>query len=555
MTEPVQPVLLVLMSAAGMLLLIGCANVASLLLARGVDRRWEFSIRTALGASRGRLVRQLLLENLLLALVAGGVGALGARFLVDGLVRILPESVAIAGSAALVALPPILMDARVLLFAALLSALTVLLFGLTPVLSASRLAQPQDALRSAAGRATADPGSRRAQSALVVAETALATVLLIGAGLMLRTVQHLVRSDPGFRAQNAAAMYIGPVEDLDNAARARFYHAAVEQARRVPGVIAAGLNDYILLQNEDDYQGMVPEGRPLVQESVAREEWRRLSPGYFAAMGIPLLSGRDFADADNAEAPSVAIVNQAMAHKYWPNENPVGKRLLITHGNYRWTPEKTIHWTEIVGVAGDERTVGVDREAKPMLYVPYHRAPRPVMGLFVRTEGDPRALLGAVQRAVWSVDRTRPVYSTVLLEELVADSIAVQRITLVIATALAAAALALTAIGIYGVLSYSTARRTREFGIRAALGAQPRNLLSTVLRDGLWKVFGGIALGAAVAAFAARALSSLLYGVAPTDAVTFACVAALLALVALLACWLPARRAMRVDPAVTLRYE
>jgi putative ABC transport system permease protein len=197
----------------------------------------------------------------------------------------------------------------------------------------------------------------------------------------------------------------------------------------------------------------------------------------------------------------------------------------------------------------------VDREAKPMLYVPYHRAPRPVMGLFVRTEGDPRALLGAVQRAVWSVDRTRPVYSTVLLEELVADSIAVQRITLVIATALAAAALALTAIGIYGVLSYSTARRTREFGIRAALGAQPRNLLSTVLRDGLWKVFGGIALGAAVAAFAARALSSLLYGVAPTDAVTFACVAALLALVALLACWLPARRAMRVDPAVTLRYE
>jgi putative ABC transport system permease protein len=463
--------------------------------------------------------------------------------------------VAIAGSAALVALPPIVMDAQVLLFAALLSALTVLFFGLTPVLSATRLAQPQDALRAAAGRATADPGSRRVQSALVVAETALATVLLIGAGLMLRTVHHLVRSDPGFRAQNAAAMYVGTVEDLEHAARARFYHAVVEQVRQVPGVLAAGLNDYILLQNEDDYQGLVLEGQPLAQASVSREEWRRLSPGYFEAMGIPFLSGRDFTEADTAEAPSVAIVNQAMARKYWPAENPVGKRILITHANYRWTPEKSIHWTEIVGVVGDERTVGVDREAKAMFYVPFHRAPRPVMGLFVRTEGDPRASLGGIQRAVWSVDRTRPIYGTVLLEELVADSIAVQRITFAIAAALAAAAMVLTAIGIFGVLSYSTARRTREFGIRAALGAQPRDLLVVVLRDGLWKVAGGIALGVAAASLAARGLASLLYGVTPTDGATFVSVVALLALVALLACWLPARRAMRVDPAITLRYE
>jgi len=315
------------------------------------------------------------------------------------------------------------------------------------------------------------------------------------------------------------------------------------------------LNDYILLQNEDDYEGLVLEGRPLVQASVSREEWRRLTPGYFGAMGIPLLSGRDFTQADTAAAPSVAIVNQTMARKYWPGEDPVGRRILITHQKYRWTEQKSIHWTEIVGVAGDERTIGIDREAKPIFYVPLDRAPRPVMGLFVRTEGDPRARLGAIQRAVWSVDRTRPIYGTVMLEELVADSIAVQRITFAIATALAAAAMVLTAIGIFGVLSYSTARRTREFGIRAALGAQPRDLLAIVLRDGLMMVFGGMLLGTVAAAGAAHALASLLYGVTPTDAVTFASVALLLALVALLACWLPARRAMRVDPAVTLRYE
>jgi len=546
MGEPVRPALLALFAAAGMLLLIGCANVASLLLARGMDRRWEFAIRTALGAGRGRLVRQLLSENLFLALLAGVLGAILTFGFVAGLVEILPATVAIAGSAALISLPTVQVDGMVLLFAVLISCATVMLFGLVPARQAS-LAQPQDALRASAGRVTADRRGRASQTALVISETALATVLLIAAGLMLRTVHNLVQADPGFQPGQTIAMYVGGVEELDDAARARFYEAVVENVRAVPGVVAAGLNDYVLLQNEDDYEGLVPEGKPLVQESVTREEWRRISPAYFAAMRIPLLRGREFTAADNGEAPSVAIVNQVFARKYWPGENPVGKRLLITHKKFRWT--------EIVGLVGDERTVGIQVPAKPMLYVPFHRAPRPSMGLFVRTEGDPRARIGDIQQAVWSVDGTRPVYGTVLVEALVADSISVQRLTLMIAAALASAATALTAIGILGVVSYTTARRTQEFGIRAALGAQPRDLLALVVREGLRTVAAGVALGLALAALLARGLASLLYEVAPIDPPTFGGVALLLLMVAALACWLPARRASRLDPVTALRYE
>ncbi len=546
LAEPVRPALLALLGAAGLLLAIACANVASLLLARGMDRRWELSIRTALGASRARLLRQLLTENLLLAAMAGAVGTGGARLLIEGLALILPSTVAIANSAAMISLPAIRMDAGVLLFAMALSGGTVLLSGLAPARRAS-VVQPADALRGAAGRATADRAGRRPQRALIVAETALAMVLIIGVGLMLRTMRELLRVDPGFLPRNVGAMYVGPVEDLDEPARARFYQAVVEKVRAVQGVAAAALNDYILLQNEDDYEGFVLEGRPLVPGSVSREEWRRVSTDYFRTMGIALASGRDFTDADNAESPSVAIVNRAMARKYWPGEDPVGKRILITSKKYQWT--------EVIGLAGDERTVGIGQPAKPMLYVPFHRAPRPAMGILVRTEGDPGSRLRAIQQAVWSVDPTRPVYSAVRLEKLVADSISVQRLTLTVASALGAAAMLLTVVGIFGVVSYATARRTREIGIRAALGARPRDVLALVLRDGLGMVCAGVALGAIVASGAARALSGLLYAVTPTDPLTFIASAVVLLLAAGLACWLPARRAAQVDPVTALRYE
>jgi putative ABC transport system permease protein len=544
LNEPIRPALVVLLVSAATLLLIGCANVASLLLARGMDRRGELAIRSALGASRGRLAGQLLAESLLLASVAGGLGVLGATVLVESFTRILPATVAIPGSAALVALPGVSLDARVFLFATLLSAATILLFGLVPAL---RQSHAEDGLRQSPAHTGVDPWSRPSQRVLVLSETALAMVLLVAAGLMARTVANLFRIDPGFRPENVVAMYVGGVEELDDGARARFYSVVVDRVRAVPGVAAAGLNDYILLQNEDDFQGLVPEGRPLVQESVRREEWRRVSPGYFLAMRIALLRGREFTDRDNADATSVAIVNEAMARKYWPGQDPVGKRLLITHAKYRWT--------EIVGLVADERTVGVDRPARPMLYVPYHRAPRPVMGLMVRTEGDPRERQAALQEAVWSVDRTRPIYGTVLLETLVSDSVAVQRLASRVSLAIAASALALAAVGIFAVVSYTVTRRSRELGIRAALGAEPRDLRAMVLREELWVACGGVALGAGAAAGLARGLASLLYGVAPTDLVTFIGAAALLLCLSGVACWLPARRATRADPMSALRYE
>ncbi len=542
---PVRPALLALLSAAGVLLLIGCANVASLLLARGLDRRWEFAVRAALGAGRGRLVRQLLTESAVLALLGGAAGALAAGFLVPEMARLLPETVALSDSAALVALPPVRVDGWVFLFSALLAGATVLIFGLWPARRAAR-AQPQDALRAGAPQATSAPGQVRAQRALLLAQTALATLLLVTAGLMLRTVQELLRADPGFRPRNSVAMYVGPVEELNPAQRAAYYESVVRSVQRVPGVTAAGLNDYILLQNEDDYKGFVLEGQPLVQASVRREEWRRISPDYFRAMGIPLLGGRPFNEGDNAAAPSVAIVNQAFARKYWPGQDPVGRRILITTKSFRWS--------EIVGLVGDERTVGVNLPAKPMLYAPFHRDPRPLMALFVRTEADPRAQLRAIQQAAWAVDPARPIFSTVLLETLVSDSISVQRLTVWVAAALAGAALALTAIGIFGVMNYTAARRTNEFGIRIALGAQPRDLRALVLREGLATAAAGVFLGASAALVLARALTGMLYGVSPADPLTFAAAGALLLAVALLACWLPARRAARLDPVTALRH-
>lgn len=546
LSEPVRPALVTLLAAAAMLLLIGCANVANLLLARGAERRWELALRSALGASRARLMSQLLMESFVIALLGGIFGAFGADGLVSLLGRILPQAVAIPGSAAMVALPSIAMNAKVLCFAALLSGATVLLCGWIPA-TRYALAPPGDALQSAASRVTVDRRTRGSQRALVLAETALATVLLIAAGLMVRTVRELLRTDPGFRAQNVVAMYVGGVDELADAQRARYYADVLECVRAVPGVAAAGLNDYVLLQNEDDYEGFVRDGLPLTREYVKREEWRRVSPGYFAAMGIARQRGRNFTKADNADAPSVVILNEAMARKHWPGEDAVGKRMWITNAKHRMT--------EIVGVVADERTVGIDVPAKPMFYVPFHRAPRPVMGLFVRTEGQPAERLGAIQQAVWSVDRTRPIYGTVQVETLVSDSIAVRQLTLTVALAVAAGALALTGVGIFAVVSYTTAQRTREFGIRAALGAQPGDLRTLVLREELSVAFAGIAAGAALAAALAQAISSLLYGVTPFDGITYLSVCVLLTFVAGLACWIPARRATRVDPMIALRYE
>ncbi len=545
LVEPVRPALLTLLAAVGLVLLIGCVNVANLLLARGVERSRELAIRAALGADRARMLRQLLTESALLAGLAGLLGVALAGWLVEAIGWVLPAAVPIADSAAMVSLPPVRLDGRAMLFGLALAALTVLLCGLLPALKFS-VAQVGDALKAAATRTTGDQS--RARNLLIAVETALATALLIVAGLMLRTVFALAHTDPGFRADRVLTMNFGRLHDLDAAARARYYAEVVRAVQALPGVSAAALNDYILLQNEDDYEGFRIEGRPQPPPGAGpREEWRRISPDYFRAMGMPLLNGRPFAEADNETAPSVVIINQALARKYWPNEDPVGRRIRITQRAYEWS--------EIVGVAGDVREVGLDKPAKPMMFVPYQRAPRPVMGLFVQTSEPPERMLPIIQRAVWSVDPAQPIFNVNRLEQLVADSMSVQRLTLLISTVLAALAAALTAVGIYGVVAYATSQRTREIGLRMVLGAGRRNVFWLVVKQGMTPAAFGLISGLAGALGVTRLLAGQLYGVRPADPLTYAGVALLLTAVALLACTVPARRATKIEPLTALRHE
>jgi putative ABC transport system permease protein len=547
LVEPVRPALLTALAAVGLVLLIGCVNVANLLLSRGVDRSRELAIRSALGADRARLIWQLLTESSLLAGMGGLLGLLLAVWMVEGLSRILPGAVPIAHSAAMVPLAPVQIDGGALAFAAMLAVLTVLFFGLLPALKASVI-HIDATLKSAAVRTTSDRRQQRTRNLLITVETALATVLLIVAGLMLRTVFELVRSNPGFRPDQVLTMNVGRLHSLDAGARARYYTQVARRVQALPGVHAVGLNDYILLQNEDDYEGFHIEGRPQPQPGATpREEWRRISPDYFRAMGVGLVKGRFFTEADNETAPSVVIINQALARKYWPNEDPVGRRILITQRAYEWS--------EIVGIIGDMREVGLDKPAKPMMFVPYHRAPRPVMGLFVHTSNPPKQMLPSIQRAVWSVDPTQPVFNVSQLERIVADSISVQRLTLWISAALAMLAAALTAVGIYGVVSYATSQRTSEIGLRLALGAQTRTVFWLVVRQGMKPAAIGLATGLAGALSVTRLLKHQLYGVSATDPLTFIAITLLLIFVALLACWIPARRAMKTDPMIALRTE
>ncbi|MGH9855571.1 MAG: FtsX-like permease family protein, partial [Blastocatellia bacterium] len=392
---------------------------------------------------------------------------------------------------------------------------------------------------------------QRARHTLIAVEAALATALLIVAGLMVRTVFALIRTDAGFRPDNVLVMNIGRLHELGPAERERYYGEVVRAVQNVPGVQTVGLNDYILLQNEDDYEGFTIEGRPQPPPGASpRQEWRRVSPDYFRALSIPLVRGRGFTENDNATAPSVVVINQALARKYWPNEDPVGRRIRIHARAY--------DWSEIIGVVGDVREVGLDKPAKPMLFAPYHRAPRPVMGLFVQTTEPPDRMdrmLAAIRRAVWSVPPTQPIFNVQTLERIVADSMSVQRLTLDISMALAALATLLTAVGIYSVISYATAQRTREIGVRLALGAQPRDVIRLIVRQGLRPAAVGVGCGLAGALGLTRLLKGQLYGVSATDPLTFAVVALLLAGVALLACYVPARRATRTSPLAALRHD
>jgi putative ABC transport system permease protein len=534
--------LLVLLGGVGFLLLIACANLANLFLTRSAARRRELAIRAALGAGRLRLVRQLLAETMLVAVSGGAAGVLLAAAGVRLAAGWLPVDIPRLGESGV--------DLGVLLFAAALSLATGLLFGLQPALRAARPVLA-DTLHDAA-RGSAGARQRSAQKLLVSAEVALALVLTTGAGLLLRSFSHLLAVEPGFRPARLLAVPIDLArERYPRREQQRVFVARLlERARQLPGASGAAVVFPLPLASRVAFPLEIV-GRPPAPGERPGAFFRAVSPGYFATMGIPVVAGRDFSGRDRNGAAPVAVVNRTLARRYWPGRSPLGERLTITdvvHDHQRIV-------AEIVGVVGDVRHAGLDAPPGPEMYLPFDQCPFLWMHLVVHTAIPPSALAGAVAGQVRAIDPETPVGAVATLDEMLARSLAPRRFQSLLLGAFALLAVALTAVGIWGVASYSVAQRRREMGIRLALGARPGDLLWLVLSEGGRLGLAGAAVGVAGALGLTRLLRGLLFGVSPTDPVTFAAGVALVLALTLAASWLPARRAMDVDPVVALRQE
>ncbi len=549
LVEYIRPALLVLLGAVGFVLLIACANVANLLLVRAATRQKELAVRMALGAGRFRLLRQLLTESVLLGVLGGALGLLLAFWGVRLLAVILPGTIPIPDASAVAVLARIQIDGWVLAFTLGVSLLSGALFGLAPALHAART-DVAESLKQA-GRSAAAAGHRRVRGLLVVAETGLALVLLIGSALMLKSFWKLQRVDPGFQAGGLLTMEMELPTDSkyrEPRQRAEFFRQVLERVETLPGVRSVGVTAVLPLDIRDDRVAFVVEGHtplPAGQRLVAYS--RRISPDYLKAMGIPLRKGRFFTAHDNADAPRVAIIDETLARRYFPDEDPIGRRLITG------TTRTTAH--EIVGVTGAVMHTGVDKKPQPTAYFPQLQAPSDIMNLVVRAQGDPKGLTRAVKQAVWAVDKDQPVYQIRTMEEVIAESRTAPRLTLSLLAAFTGVAVVLAAIGIYGVVAYSVSQRTQEIGMRMAMGARPGDVLGMVLRQAAAPALVGILAGLGAAVALTRFLSTLLYEVSATDPLVFAGVSALLVAVALAASYLPAQRAAKVDPMVALRHE
>jgi putative ABC transport system permease protein len=536
----VQQALLILFGAVGVVLLIACANVASLLLARASGRQRELAIRAALGASRGRLVRQLAGESLLLALGGGSLGLLTAGWAVALLVAIIPEGVPRVGEIGI--------DGRVAAASIAISLISALLFGLVPSLQASR-ADASAVLRESGDRASTSGRKRaRTRAMLVIIEIALTLVLLVSAGLLANSFLRLQNVNPGFAADRITLVQFPLPQGRypDGKQQAAFYQQLLDRLATRGEIQMAALTFPSPLQGQNASGSFDIEGRPTGNRNDRpRAALGTISPDYFKTMGIPLLAGRDFTTRDREPAPAPIIINAAMARKYWPGENALGKRI-------RFDDTKD-EWMTVVGVAGDSRNVGLDSEPTPLMYIPYPYFTLPFMSLVARSPGGPGAVASAVRAEVHALDPELPIDTAQPMQEIVSNSVAEPRFRTMLLGGFALTALVLAAVGVYGLISFSVAQRTREIGIRVALGARPAQVTRPIVREGLTLALIGIALGLAGAAFATRLLSALLFGVEATDPLTFAGVAVLLLAVALLASYLPSRRALRVDPLTALR--
>jgi predicted permease len=541
----VRPVLLILLGAVAFVLLIACANVANLLLARATSRQKEFAIRTALGAGRWRIVRQLLTESVLLALVGGALGVALSLWGIQLLVSAAPASIPRVKEVSL--------DKWVLAFTFLMSLLTGIVFGLVPSLQVSR-SDLNETLKEG-GRETTAASPHRAllRRALVVAEIAMSLVLLVSAGLLIESIKRLTQVSPGFDPNHVLAVDVSfprkasSAKDEDQAA-ARFLVAVEQKVASLPDVQSVGtINDLPVTGRSSVNGDFDVEGRPANNPGEAPvAEFRTVTPDYFRAIGLPLWKGRSLTERDAGDAPPTILINRALAERIFADEDPIGKRLVALDGKPH----------EIVGIVGDARQWGLERPADPEIYFPFAQMNfSSEATLVVRAAGDPGGLTDAVRRAVREVNGDAPVFRVKTMLEIVSGSTAQQRFNMLLMTVFAAVALVMAAIGMYGLISYSVTQRTHEIGVRMALGASTGAVVKLVVGEGMILAFTGIAIGLGASFALTRLMSSLLFGVSPTDPLTFTVISLILVGVALVACFVPARRATRVDPMIALRYE
>jgi putative ABC transport system permease protein len=547
-TGNIRTPLLVLLVAVGVVLLIACANVANLLLARATSRQREVAVRAALGAGRWRLVRQMLSESLLLGIVSGVAALFVAYWGVGALTSIAPAD--------LPRMQEVQMDGRVLSFAFLLSIVTTVLFGIIPALQAAH-ADPHDSLKEGGRGMGASRGRRRVQDGLIVSQMALAIMLLISAGLLVRSFVSLLETDPGFRQERVLTMTVPlPLSAYSHGSDVRnFFEELLRRTSALSGASAVGFSTDLPL-NAQEREGADIEGIDTAKNGLPEVTQSWIMGDYFGAMGISLKRGRMFAADERTGKPGVVIISESAARTYWPGQDPIGKRMRFGGSD----------WTTVIGVAGDVKDAAMQSPAGPHTYTPYLQVADDTLvmptwdelrtlHLAVRTQADPAAVVSEVRGAIASLDSQIAVANVKTMQANVQESIAPQRFNLFLLGLFAALAVFLAAVGVYGVLSYSVTQRTREIGIRVAMGAQRSNILTMTIREGMQLTFVGAAIGLVGALLLTRLMAGLLYRVTARDPLTFVAVIAVMSLVSLAACYIPARRATRVDPLVALRYE
>ena len=542
MVQSMRKALLILLGAVAFVLLIACANVANLMLARATGRQKEIAVRAALGASRWRVVRQLLTESMLLSVIGGTLGLLISVWLTKLLISISPANTP--------RFDEIRPDAWVLAFTLGLTVITGIIFGMAPALQASRV-DLTGGLKEGGGKGSGGSRNKRLRSLMMVSEIALSFMLLVAAGLLIKSFMRLRDVSPGFNPDNVLTMRVSllPSKYAEGEPRIQLLRQTLEHLKTLPGVQSTGAVLSLPLGGDTFNVGRsyIREGRPFTPEESANAGYLAATPDYFRTLQIPVTAGRSFTDQDGEKAPMVLIVNETMARQLWPGESPLGRRITV------WRDEKFPR--EIVGVVSDTKSE-LDSEAGAQMYVPYAQdSGWGSMSLVVRTSGDPLNSSAAARSEIRSIDKGIPVYNVRTMNDVLATSVALQRTSMLLLSAFAAVALLLAMIGIYGVTAYYVTQRTQEIGIRIALGAQMSDVLKLILRSGMALALTGIGLGIAGAFALTRLMTSLLFGVKPTDMVTFITVSLCLLVTALIACYLPARRATKVDPLVALRYE